>query len=355
MIDVKENVSLSDFTTLHLGGNATYFAECTHINEIHEAIEFARARGVRYHILGGGSNTIFLDEGFDGLVLRVALRGIQFIRELNDVKMVVAAGEGWDDFVKLCCGYGLAGVECLSGIPGMVGATPIQNVGAYGQEVAGTIVDVRALERRTLQVVNFTNKNCRFEYRQSRFNGEDRDAFIITEVTFKLCRLGEPELRYPELRKFIESSAEVQRLEAGHRKLESVRNAVLTLRRKKSMVLDPSDPNTRSVGSFFKNPLLTEVEVAAFEARVQAKGITSAIPTFPAGQHVKVPAAWLVEHAGFPKGYRKGGAGVSSNHSLALVNCGGTTRELLSLADEIRSNVLEKFGVQLEREPLVVR
>jgi UDP-N-acetylmuramate dehydrogenase len=287
--------------------------------------------------------------------MRIALRGVQFIRDRNDVKMVVAAGESWDYFVKLCVNYSLAGVECLSGIPGLVGATPIQNVGAYGQEVAETITEVRTLERGTLNERCFSNNECGFSYRRSRFNSDDSDKFIITEVTFRLKLDGEPQIRYPELKKFVDSNVDLQKLESASKKLEAVRNSVITLRKKKSMVIDDADPNSRSVGSFFKNPLLTKKEFQAFEQKCRASGFVDAIPTFTAGANVKVPAAWLVEHAGFQKGYERNGVGVSTNHSLALINIDGTSRELLALAEDIQAVVLEKFGVRLEREPVVVR
>ncbi len=354
-LHVQRNVRLADFTTLGLGGNAKYFVECTSVEHIRVAIKFAQEEKLPVQVLGGGSNTIFLDEGFEGLVLKIALRGVHFIRQEDDVKMVVAAGEVWDDFVKLCISYHLAGVECLSGIPGLVGATPIQNVGAYGQEVSDTIVMVKALERRTLKEVTFSNNDCRFSYRRSRFNYDDVNRFIITEVTFKLKMYGEPEIQYPELRKHIDSNGDWKKLEAGSQKLEAVRKSVLSLRRKKSMVVDPADPNSKSVGSFFKNPILSKPEFAAFEGRCRENGITGTIPTFPAGYSTKVPAAWLVENAGFNKGYRKGGVGVSANHTLALVNYGGTTKELLALAEEIQSTVARRFGVRLEREPIIVQ
>lgn len=353
-LDILENIRLADFTTLKLGGTARYFITCTTVPQIFSTLEYTRRNGIRVHVLGGGSNTIFRDEGFDGLVLKVALRGIHRVHTHNEVNLTVAAGVEWDEFVAFCIHNNLAGVECLSGIPGLVGATPIQNVGAYGQEVAETIIDVKAIERATLSEIHFSNNECRFTYRRSRFNADDIDKFLITEVTFRLKVGGEPQIRYPELKKYIASNIDFDRLESARKRLDAVRASVLALRRTKSMVIDANDANSRSVGSFFKNPVLTKSEFDAFATRCRAAGIGGSIPTFASGEQVKVPAAWLVENAGFPKGFRQHGVGVSTNHSLALVNIDGTTRELLALAEKIQATVFAKFGLKLEREPVVV-
>ena len=350
-----EKVPLSAFTTLRLGGDARYFVECRDHDDILAAIRFAESKKVGYHVLGGGSNTIFLDEGYDGLVMKIALRGIQFVRESDCVNLVVAAGEQWDDFVRLCMKTNLAGVECLSGIPGLVGAAPIQNVGAYGQEVSETIVAVKAIDRRTFHKVVFANNECRFSYRRSRFNNEDTDRFIITEVTFALRPFVGPDIRYPELRAFVSSNVDLEALHSGREKLGAIRDAVLSLRRRKSMVIEESDPNTRSAGSFFKNPTLSKEQFAQLDQLCRELGIYEHPPAFPSGECVKVPAAWLLEKAGFYKGCRKGAVGVSSNHTLALVNFGGTARELLELAREIQTAVHQKFGIMLEREPVLVQ
>lgn len=354
MINLQQNVPLAEYTTIKLGGNARYFVTCSTAEEVRAALRVAAEYGMPLHVLGGGSNTIFRDEGFDGLVLKVAMTGVQFVRESGSVKMVVAAGEEWDRFVRFSVLMGLAGVECLSGIPGLVGAAPMQNVGAYGQEVAETIVQVKAINRVTLEEVLFTNEECKFSYRRSRFNAEDVNAFVITEVTFRLRPDGKPTLRYPELQRYVEKSVDLSALKPGAEQLAAVRDAVLALRKKKSMVIDPSDPNSRSVGSFFKNPVLSRRQFEEMQARCRALGIAEEIPTFPFQNDVKVPAAWLVEKAGFSKGLRREGVGVSSHHALALVNVDGTTRSLLRLAEEIEATVLERFGVKLEREPVVV-
>lgn len=353
MIDFREDVPLAPYTTIGLGGRARYFVECHTVDEVRAAIRVAAEQGFPLHVLGGGSNTIFRDEGFDGVVLKTAMKGLHVLRDGGEVKMSIAAGEEWDVFVRFCVSSGFGGVECLSGIPGLVGAAPMQNIGAYGQEVAETIVEVKALDRKKLEEVHFSNEECRFDYRRSRFNMDDANAFVVTEVTFRLHPEGKAVVRYPELQRFMQAHTDVASLKPGREQLSAVREAVLALRRKKSMVVDPSDPHSRSVGSFFKNPLLSQADVEALRARCRLLGIASP-PTFPSTQNVKVPAAWLVEQAGFVKGYRKGGIGVSARHSLALVNYGGNTRELLALAQEIQSTVREKFGIHLEWEPVIV-
>lgn len=353
-VDIKQNVSLASFTTIGLGGNARYFASCRTVDHVRDALRFSQDHHLRTHILGGGSNIVFSDEGYNGLVCRIESKGIAIADQGDNVIVTAAAGEEWDSFVQQCIAIHLAGVECLSGIPGLVGATPVQNVGAYGQEVRDTIVSAKALNRETLEVVTFSNSDCRFGYRQSRFKSEDPERYVITEVTFRLRKHGRPEICYPELQKFIESTADLNALADGEPVLRSVRDAVLTLRRRKSMVVDPNDPNTRSVGSFFMNPTMTADQLAEVLGRWERSGGREQIPTYPAGERIKLPAAWLVERAGFPRGYRKGGIGVSQNHSLALVNYGGTARELLDLAARIQDAVRERFGVNLEREPVVV-
>jgi UDP-N-acetylmuramate dehydrogenase len=346
--DLRENVPLSGYSTIGLGGTARYFALCRSQEALLEALEFARSRSLNAQILGGGSNTLFADGGFNGIVVKVALRGISYRDEGAWCMVSAAAGEDWGPFVQECIQRGLAGLECLSGIPGAVGATPIQNVGAYGQEVAETIVTVDMLDRESSAAVSFTGPECAFGYRQSRFKGKDKGRYIVTGVTFRLQRNGIPSIRYPELRKYIESAIDLRALGSGRAALEAVAGAVVALRRKKSMVIDPSDPQTKSLGSFFTNPVLEE------EAFARLRQQFGDVPSFPAEGGVKVPAAWLVEHAGFQRGYRLGGAAISANHALALVNLGTTTSELLGLAHRIQEGVQQHFGVALEMEPVVV-
>ena len=332
---LRENSLLAPLTTMGLGGPARYLAECSSIDEMRACLTWAAVAGLPVQVLGGGSNVLFADAGYSGLVLKVGLSGAMF----DGSTVEVAAGEDWDGFVQCCVERGLAGVECLSGIPGSVGATPIQNVGAYGQEVKDTIVEVRALDRQTLAEIAFAPAECGFAYRQSRFKGADRDRFIVTSVTYRLDASGQPHIRYPELRRHVDGDQPT---------LATVRTAVLALRRSKSMVINPQDPNARSVGSFFLNPVIDAEAFAALQDRYPK------VPSFPDAAGVKVPAAWLVEQAGFHKGLQRGGAGISERHALALVNRGGTTREVLALAGEIRAGVEQTFGIRLEREPVLV-
>ena len=331
---IVEYTALAPRTTLQLGGSARYFAACETASEIRTALEWARTTALPVQILGGGSNVVFPDEGYAGLVLKIGLQGIEFSIDTA----TVAAGENWDHFVAECINRDLAGVECLSGIPGLVGATPIQNVGAYGQEVEDSIIEVRALDRQSLEEVTFANAKCDFAYRQSRFKRADRDRYVIMSVTYRLDPSGPAQIRSPEL----------QRQVGGDASLAMVRDVVLALRRSKSMVIDPQDPNSRSVGSFFLNPVIGTDAFATI-----AKDYPEA-PSFPAPNGVKVPAAWLVEHAGFCKGQTQNGVGISDHHALALVNRGGTTRDLLALADEIQTTVAQTFGIGLEREPVLI-
>ena len=331
---IAEQTALAPRTTLQLGGPARYFATCETAGEICTALEWAKAAALPVQILGGGSNVIFPDEGYDGLVLKIGLQGIEFSGDTASA----AAGEDWARWVATCIDRDLAGVECLSGIPGLVGATPIQNVGAYGQEVGDILVEVRALDRQSLQEVTFANTECDFAYRQSRFKRADRYRYIIIFVTYRLDPGGPAPIRYPELQHQV----------GGDASLTAVRNAVLALRRSKSMVIDPRDPNSRSAGSFFLNPVIGTDAFAAI-----AKDHPDA-PNFPAPNGVKVPAAWLVERAGFHKGQTQNGVGISDRHALALVNRDGTTRDLLALADEIQAAVAQTFGIGLEREPLLI-
>ncbi|HUI29820.1 MAG TPA: UDP-N-acetylmuramate dehydrogenase [Candidatus Acidoferrales bacterium] len=353
---IRSNVSLAPYTTIGLGGSAKYFISCPTVDEICSAIEFGRSENLPIVVLGGGSNIIFPDEGFEGLVIKIDYKGIHFEDDGSRTVARVNAGEGWDDFVKLCVEKDLAGVECLSGIPGSVGATPIQNVGAYGQEVRDTIVSVKAINIESLKVVELNSGRCEFGYRNSRFKTRDKNKFVIVEAGYKLMNAGGPTVKYDELREYIE----LRRKRTGNGKqeteelsLNTVREAVLALRKKKSMIIDRDDPNSKSVGSFFVNPILSEVEYKNFKERLVSAGIKRA-PSYRDTNGIKISAAWLVENSGFQKGYKRNGVGISSNHSLALVNYSGTAREILSLASDIENAVFEKFGVKLQKEAVIV-
>ncbi|MHB1049289.1 MAG: UDP-N-acetylmuramate dehydrogenase [Bacteroidota bacterium] len=354
-MNIQEQKVLSEYTTLRLGGAARYFCSCTSVGELCEALEYAQTHRYRTHILGGGSNTIFADSGFDGLVVKMDIKGISVVDDDTHVLVTVNAGEDWDAFVQTMVMAGYAGVECLAGIPGLVGATPIQNVGAYGQEVKDTLVRVRVLDRTTRKENEFTNAECSFEYRQSRFKKQDSDKYIVTAVTFRLLKNGRPTINYPEVKKAIEAAVPLSTLADGKESLEAVRNVVLSLRRKKSMVIDPSDPNSRSAGSFFMNPIVSGEQFKKINDRWNLEGDGSSIPAYDVDGNVKISAAWLIEKSGYSKGYTKNGAGISGNHTLALVNRGGTAEALLALAKEIQESVERIFSVRLELEPVVVK
>lgn len=350
-LKIKENCPLAPLTTLKVGGAARFFVEAESETEIAEAVELAKKQNLSLFVLGGGSNIIVSDRGFDGLVLKIASKGIEISRQDSDVFVTTQAGEDWDNFVEFCVERDLAGVECLSGIPGNVGGTPIQNVGAYGQEVSETIQTVRVLERASGKILNLTNADCRFAYRSSIFNAAERDCFIVLSVVFKLKFGGEPTIRYKDLQQIF-----------GNRKpdLRETRETVLKIRQSKSMVINPADPNSRSAGSFFKNPVIGQAEfdeTTRIARSLKLIDETGEPPHFPAGENsVKIPAAWLIEKSGFFKGYTKNGrAGISGNHTLAIINRGSASaRDILNLAQEIQTRVVETFGVELKPEPILV-
>jgi len=341
---LQRNVPLASLTTLGIGGPAKLFVRAETVDEIREVIPWAAARLEPLFILGGGSNVLIADNGFDGVVLQIDLRGMTILSEGSEsVTIYVAAGERWDDFVAFAVDRGWAGIECLSGIPGLTGATPIQNVGAYGQEVSETIIGVEAVERDTGRVVTLTNLECGFGYRQSVFKNAAKDRYVVAGVTFRLKPHGSAAIRYPELQKYLDE----HQIDAGD--LPQVRGAVIAIRKRKGMVLDPSDPDTRSDGSFFMNPVVTP---ARFE---EIRRDAGNIPHFPSGDHIKLSAAWLIEQAGFHKGFVHGNVGLSSKHTLAVINRGGgTAREVLELVRMIQDGVRETFGVEIQPEPNLV-
>jgi UDP-N-acetylmuramate dehydrogenase len=392
MANVREPVRLSRFTSLGLGGPARRFVVAGTDEEIIAAVRAADQRGEPLLVLGGGSNLVISDDGFPGTVIQVATKGIH--RAMGPgagpdaagpgqpepdapVTLTVAAGEDWDTVVASCVAADLAGLECLSGIPGLAGATPIQNVGAYGQEVADTITRVRAYDRATAEVVDLAAADCGFGYRTSAFKRSITapavtGRFVVLEVTFQLTsdQLSRP-LRYAELAAALGLDPARQddggQDEGARAPLGDVRSAVLRLRRSKGMVLDPADPDSRSAGSFFTNPVLDALQFAALRRVVDERsGPGVRIPQFPAGPgRVKVPAAWLIGQAGFGKGYqgpRPVGGGrpgpaahISTKHTLALVNPGDArTADVVGLAREIRDRVRDVFGVELASEPVLV-
>ncbi len=340
---LERNVPLAPLTTLGIGGPARIFIRAGSVDEIREAVAWAAAQHEPLFVLGGGSNLLVADKGFDGVVLQIDMRGITVLAESPEaVTVYVAAGERWDDFVAHAVVSGWAGIECLAGIPGLTGATPIQNVGAYGQDVSETIIGVEAIERDTGRVVTLTNWDCGFGYRHSAFKSSAKGLYIVAGVTFRLIPGGAATIRYPELQKYLDEHD----VDAGD--LRQVRDAVITIRKRKGMVLDPSDPDTRSDGSFFMNPVVTSAEFDEFLRRAGTKNV----PHFPSGDQIKLSAAWLIEHAGFHKGFVHGNVGLSSKHTLAVINRGGgTAREVLDLVTMIQDRVRAEFDVEIRPEP----
>jgi len=340
-------------TTLKLGGPARRVVEAETETEVLAVVWETDRTREKLLVLGGGSNVVISDEGFDGTVLRVATRGVEVQHHVNRdgrVLVTVQAGEPWDGFVSEMVSRDLAGVECLSGIPGLVGAVPMQNVGAYGQDVGETIATVRAWDRDLGRVVTFSHDECRFAYRSSIFRGSSR--YVILGVTFALhsSRVSTP-LGYAELARALSVR------EGEHAPLSRVRDVVVELRRKKAMVAYSGDPDTASAGSFFTNPILDAHALSALRLRVESTLSTNeSMPVFPvADGRTKVSAAWLIERAGFKKGTRRDRVGLSNKHALALTNRGGaTTQELLAFAREIKIGVFTRFGVLLETEPVFV-
>jgi UDP-N-acetylmuramate dehydrogenase len=340
-------VALAPLTTLGVGGEARFFVDAHDVASVRDALAWAKQRGVRTRVLGGGSNVVVADEGFDGLVLRPALRGRVFDDAGETVTLAVSAGELWDAVVEDSVARGLQGLECLSGIPGWAGATPIQNVGAYGQEVAETIERVDVLDRNTLEPRSLPADQCGFAYRDSRFKSEAPEGYVVVGVQFRLRRGAPPSVRYAELARHLAESG-IERPT-----LAEVRRAVLLLRGKKSMLYDTDDPNGRSCGSFFTNPVVSPDTADSVET---ISGDAS-MPRYPqADGRVKLAAGWLIERAGFEKGARRGRVGLSTKHALAIVcHDGARASDVLAFADAIRAGVKERFGVTLELEPVVWR
>jgi UDP-N-acetylmuramate dehydrogenase len=350
VLDLLHHVPLAPRTSFGLGGPARVLVEARDESGVVEALRWADAEGLPVLVLGGGSNVVVGDDGWDGVVVHMALRGLEPQRTASGLTLHVAAGEPWDEVVARTVHEGWAGLECLSGIPGSAGATPIQNVGAYGQEVSEVITAVHVWDRRAGRRRVLAPAECRFGYRDSAFK-HDPDGAVVLAVDLALRPGGAPTLRYAELARALAGTADPTLLE--------VREHVLELRRSKSMVIDPADDNHRSAGSFFTNPVVEAAVADALVEQALHEGLVdraAAVPRFSAEHgRVKLAAAWLVEAAGFRKGERRGAVGISSRHALALVHHGGgRTHELLALAEEIRARVHARFGVDLQREPVLV-
>ncbi len=344
---VLENVPLAPLTTFKVGGPARYFAEPKTTAEVSEAVQFARFRSLPLFVLGGGSNLVVSDAGWPGVVLKLAITGIEERNENGRTLFEVGAGEEWDRFVARAVARNCAGVECLSGIPGSVGGTPVQNVGAYGQEVAETIDSVLALDLADGQIHELCAEACGFRYRTSIFNTSERGRYIILRVNYCLTPGGKPRIQYADLKKHFTGWQETP-------SLASTREAVRRIRASKAMLIIPGDEDCRSAGSFFKNPVLSAGQYQALTERAHAKSLQ--IPSYPALEaQRKVSAAWLVEYSGFSKGYSAGSVGISRKHALAVVNRGeGTAADILALKDHIQQRVEELWGIHLEPEPVFV-
>ena len=345
-MQILERVPLGPMTTLQVGGAARYFAAAATAADVRQAVDWAKSRRLPLFVLGGGSNLLIADAGFPGLVLHISISGVE--RRSENGKQVFEAGAGveWDALVTQAVAANCAGLECMSGIPGTVGGTPVQNVGAYGQEVSETITEVQVLDLRDGQLRSLCNEACGFAYRSSIFNTSERGRYIILKVAYALEAGGEPTIRYRDLQTHFAA------LPASSRPtLADVRDAVRKIRLSKAMLIVEGDEDARSAGSFFKNPVLDAVD---YERVAAAAG--GALPSYPAaGERFKIPAAWLVEHAGFHKGYTRGHVGLSRKHALAIVNRGGATAaEVIALQDEIRRAVEERVGVRLVPEPVFV-
>jgi UDP-N-acetylmuramate dehydrogenase len=347
-MEFQQNIPLAPLTTLGVGGPARWFAEARSVDDVRRVVERAHQERWPLFILGGGSNLVVADSGWPGLVLRVAVGGV----ESSDAQQgrrgfTAGAGVVWDELVAATVKQDCAGVECLSGIPGLVGGTPVQNVGAYGQEVAQTITEVLAFDLHAGDVRSLCREACGFSYRTSIFNTDARGRYIILRVTFELEPGGAPHVEYPDLQKYFAASSATPSLQAA-------RDAVREVRRRKAMLIVAGDEDARSAGSFFKNALVSEAEYDAIAARAAAAGLARP-PRFTTGEGVKVPAAWLVEQSGMPKGTVRGPVGISRRHALAIVNRGGAmAADVIALKNEIQERVATVFGVMLRPEPVFV-
>jgi len=346
-LKILQNIPLAPLTTLQVGGPARFFVEACTESDVREAIAYATDCHLPLFVLGGGSNLVISDAGWPGLALKVALAGVQCTRESASTIFSVAAGENWDPFVAMTVSQNCAGLECLSGIPGTAGGTPVQNVGAYGQEVSQTITGVRLLEIASGKALEWSNADCGFAYRTSVLNTTQRGRYIVLEVRFRLTEHGQPTIGYGDVKKFFAATIPT---------LQQVRDAVRSIRQSKAMLIVPGDEDCRSAGSFFKNPIVSKSEAARVAALAQKRAPGQTLPQYPADDgKVKLSAAWLVEQAGFRKGHARGPVGISRKHSLAIVNRGGArAQDIVAFKDEIQKKVLDIWGVHLQPEPVFV-
>lgn len=348
-MNIEEQIPLAEMTTLGVGGPAKYFSEVRNVDELKATLTWAEHHQEPIFVLGGGSNIVISEKGFDGLVIRLGMKSVSTLVADHSVKIRCEAGLEWDKLVEYSVTKNWSGMECLSGIPGSVGATPIQNVGAYGQEVADTIIEVEVLNIKTKKLEFFSNQECQFSYRDSRFKSKDTGKYVVVAVCFELTPNRFPELRYGELSRLARSKQ--------IHTVNQLRETVLEIRRSKGMVVDPDDPDSKSAGSFFTNPILSLDHYKEFSRRLTHLGMkTDVVPIFPtADGRKKVSAAWLIEHSGFKRGHDGGSVGLSSKHALALINKGGArSDDVLDLCMKIKGAVFEHFGLHLEPEPQFV-
>lgn len=347
--ELEEQVELARRTTFGVGGPARFLVRCADDDRLARALAFARTRGLPVFVLGGGSNLLVADRGFPGLVIQPTAQQLEVRPQGDEVRLTAAAGVPWDAVVRAAIDAGGAGLEALSGIPGHAGAAPIQNIGAYGHELAERLEGVEALDREKLEKRSFAAEECGFAYRTSHFKTLWAGRYLITRLHFRLPRQKEAAAAYAELRRHLG-------LEPGERApLETLRRAVLELRRSKSMLADPGDENGRSAGSFFLNPVVPAEQADELARRCRERGVARDLPRWPAPAGVKLSAAWLIEEAGFGRGHGAGPVGLSSRHCLAIVNRGGATAaQILDFARDIRAGVVSAFGITLKPEPILL-
>jgi UDP-N-acetylmuramate dehydrogenase len=340
----QSDVALAPFCTMRVGGPARWFVSAQTESDIGRAMAWASGRGVPIHVLGGGSNVVIADEGVDALVIHVVITGVERREDGGRVVFAAGAGEPWDPLVAASVAAGCAGLECLSGIPGCVGGTPVQNVGAYGQDVSMTITHVDAVDRQTASSRRLTNVECGFGYRSSRFKREDIDRFVVTRVEYSLVASGPPTIAYADVVDYM------HRAGLGAPTLLDARDAVLAIRRRKGMVIEPGNAANRSCGSFFVNPVVSRDDLR----RAQDVASGPRVPHYAVdASSVKIPAAWLIEQAGFPKGTPRGAVGISPFQAQALINRGGArAADLVALACDIKRAVWNMFGISIVPEPV---
>ncbi len=344
---IRENVPLAPFTTMGIGGPADLFVEVTTAEEAAQALAHARAQALPFFVLGGGSNLLVSDSGFPGLVILNRIKGLSAKQDGNAVRVTAGGGEDWQAFVDRCVAGGWQGVECLAGIPGTVGASPVQNIGAYGQEVGQTIVEIAALETATGKAVSLAVEECGFGYRSSIFNSREAGRYLITAVTFRLVPGGAPQVTYRELAERLAARAAPT--------LAEVRDAVLAIREGKGLLIREGFDSYKSAGSFFKNPVVTKEDYENIARLVEGAGGPANWAWPMASGAIKISAACLIQCAGFQRGRRMGAAGISPCHTLILMNYGGAAaKEIIALAAEVRRQVFARFGVSLVPEVRLV-